>query len=167
MQQVAIALIGNQVQERKSALTASAFFQSGLRSRIQHSSSASFAGESASGLVKKGSTEKTIQSIERKRGEETVAVLMRNGFVPFLVGTWLLAGSAAQRILNCMRTTSSLIKTILNFVSKLIMDSRFVSSAIGHCMLRKMKRRLIRWNPYQMMLRAIPSQARRETCLKV
>ncbi len=167
MRQVATILTGNRAQERRNASIASASSLSGQRSHIRHSSSGSFAEGSASGLVKKDSTGKTIHGIESRRGEGIAAAHMLSGFALFSVETWLLAVSVAQRMLNYTRTTSNRIRIFLICASRLITASRFVSSAIGHCILRKMKRRLIRWTPYQMMLGAIPSQARRETCLKV
>lgn len=167
MHQAAIILIGNKGREKKSVRIARKFFQSGLRSHTHHSSSESFAVRNASGLVKKDSMEKTTQSTERKREEEIAAVLMRNGYGQFSAEIRLRASIAARKTLNCTLTISSLLKILLPCALKSVMDLRSVSSVIGRFMLRKMKRRLIRWNPDQIMLRTIPSQACRETCLKV
>jgi hypothetical protein len=162
-----IIRVGWMAQERSVASIAAAPIQSSQESHILCFLNASFALRIALQKGKNGYTGKITQGIEMMREGGIVVAHTGNGLMRFSIETAGNAVSAARAALNCMRTTSRLGNIILSYVLKSQTDSLSALSVTGTCILHKMKKRLIRWIPYQIMLGAIPSQASGETCLKV
>lgn len=167
MQQVRIIRTGRAASEKSRARIASASFRRAHSNRTHLSLNESSAGKNVFGSARSGSMEAKTQSTGRTRAVETVAVLTSNGSTQLSAEMVRLASTAEHKKLSCTPITSNHSGTIRSFDSMSQTASRFALNAIGICTLHKMKRRLIRWIPDQVMLRAIPSQARRETCLKV
>ena len=154
-------------KQRNSANTARSISKSGQSSNILFFLRRSFAALSASALDRKGITGKIIRITERTPGERIAEAHITSGSMQSLIETKQPVNNAEHLELRFTLITSSPTKSFQNFALKFQMASRFVFDAIGIYTQHKMKKRLIRWIPKQVMLWAIPSQARWETCLKV
>jgi len=141
--------------------------QSRQRSLYGHSGGVNFAPSYVLTLADSGIPGQSTQTIGLKLVAGTGAARTINGSMQSLAETKRHASIVAFVVSNCTPIILNRLRIFLIYDLMLKTALRFVSGVIGIFMLHKMKKRLIRWTPYQVELGAMPSQALNESSLKV